>query len=140
MIQKGKVVKTDGEYATVEVMRTSACVGCSQQEGCIACKKKITSVAYDPIGAKIGDTVLLESESSKVLLYALLVFVLPIAAALAGYLIISVFFDSYLAQIAASACIFILVYVIIYFTLDRNPQSKKTVRITKIEETDRKEE
>lgn len=134
MIQKGIVVCVQGEYAEVEVMRTSACVGCSKQEGCIACKKKIKSRAYDPIGVKVGDRVTLESDSRTVLFYAVLVFVLPLVLAIAAYLASGIFFTERLWQIITSACIFIASYVIIYFMFDRNPNTKKSVRITEIEQ------
>ena len=133
MIQKGKVISLDGEYAVVEVMRTSGCVGCSKQEGCIACKKKIKSVAYNGIGAREGDSVTLESESSKVLWYALLVFVLPLALAIGAYITSSLFISEQSIQILVSTCIFLLTYVIIYFTLDRKPEVKKSVKITHID-------
>lgn len=133
MKQKGKVISADGDYARVEVMRTSACVGCSQQEGCIACKKKIESTAYNPLGAKQGDTVTLESRSSTVLFYALLVFVLPLVLTISAYLISGIFFETQLWQILTSSCIFVLSYVIIYFIFDRNPDSKKNVVITEID-------
>ena len=133
MIQKGKIISLDGEYAVVEVMRTSACVGCSKQEGCIACKKKITSRAYNGAGAKPGDRVTLETRSDTVLLYALLVFVLPLVLAIGGYMLSSLFISRQSVQILVSTCIFLLTYVIIYFTLDRRPEVKKSVRITAID-------
>ena len=133
MIQKGKVISLEGEYAIVEVMRTSGCVGCSKQEGCIACKKKIESRAYNPIGAKPGDEVTLESSSSTVLFYALLVFVLPLVLAIGTFMAASLFLGSQIGQILASACIFILSYVIIYFMFDRNPETKKSVKIISID-------
>lgn len=133
MIQKGKVISLEGEYAVVEVMRTSACVGCSKQEGCIACKKKITSRAYNGIGAKVGDNVTLETKSNTVLWYALLVFVLPLVLAIGSYMAASVFISRQSVQILVSTCIFLLTYVIIYFTLDRRPEVKKSVKITDID-------
>ncbi|MBR6513998.1 MAG: SoxR reducing system RseC family protein [Clostridia bacterium] len=133
MIQKGKVISLDGEYAVVEVMRTSGCVGCSKQEGCVACKKKIKSRAYNKAGAKVGDTVTLESRSDTVLAYALVVFVLPLVLTIAAYLLSGLFFSAQLPQILVSTCIFVLTYVIIYFTLDRRPEVKKSVKITKID-------
>lgn len=133
MIQKGKVISLEGEYAVVEVMRTSACVGCSKQEGCIACKKRITSRAYNRIGAKPGDSVTLETRSGTVLWYALLVFVLPLALTIGGYAVSSLFISRQSVQILVSTCIFLLTYVIIYFTLDRRPEVKKSVRITSID-------
>ncbi len=133
MIQKGKVISLDGEYAIVEVMRSSGCVGCSKQEGCIACKKRMESRAYNPIGAKPGDSVTLESDSRTVLMYAVVVFVLPLVLTIAAYMISSLFISSLKGQILVSACIFVLTYVIIYFTLDRSPETKKSVRITHID-------
>lgn len=133
MIQKGKVISLDGEYAVVEVMRTSGCVGCSKQEGCIACKKKIRSRAYNGIGAEVGDTVTLESESGTVLWYAILVFVLPLVLSIGSYMATSLFISRQGVQILVGTCIFLLTYVIIYFTLDRRPEVKKSVKITKID-------
>ncbi|MBQ4562408.1 MAG: SoxR reducing system RseC family protein [Clostridia bacterium] len=133
MIQKGKVISLDGEYAVVEVMRTSGCVGCSKQEGCIACKKKISTLAYNRVGAAVGDNVTLESESKTVLFYALVVFVLPLVLAIGGYIASSLLFSAQFVQILVSACIFVLTYVIIYFILDRRVETKKSVRITRID-------
>lgn len=133
MIQKGVVRTVKGEFAVVEVMRTSACVGCSKQEGCIACKKKTETTAYNPKGAREGDRVTLETSSATVLFYAVLVFVLPLVLTIAAYLISGIFFESRLWQILTSTCIFILSYVIIYFIFDRNPSTKKSVVITEID-------
>lgn len=133
MKQKGTVIDTDKDFATVEVMRTSACVGCSKQEGCIACRKKTKTLAYNPIGAKKGDKVDLESKSSTVLLYAALVFVLPVLLAVSGYVLASYLFKHTALQIIIPACIFISAYVIIYFVFDRNPKTKKSVVITNID-------
>ena len=130
MQQSGIVVSKEGEYCTVEVMRTSACVGCSKQEGCISCKKKITSKAYNKAGAEVGDIVTLESNSSTVLFFALVVFVLPLVLALVGYFAVDAIFDSAKIGIAVCACIFILSYVIIYFTLEKRPEVAKSVVIT----------
>lgn len=133
MIQKGNVISLEGDYAVVEVMRTSGCVGCSKQEGCVACKKKIQSRAYNPIHAKVGDTVTLESDSGTVLFYALVVFVLPLVLTVAAFILSSVFLASQIGQILVSACIFILTYVIICFTLDRRDETKRSVKITRID-------
>ena len=131
MQQSGIVLAKEGEFCTVEVMRTSACVGCSKQEGCISCKKKITSKAYNPIGADVGDLVTLESRSASVLFFALIVFVLPIVAAIAGYFIAEKIIGTSVGGLIASACIFVLCYVIIYFTLEKKPEVAKSVVITK---------
>ena len=134
MKQSGIVLKTEGEFATVEVMQTSACVGCSQREGCISCKKKTKAIAYNPIKAETGDKVILESKSSTVLLYALLVFVLPLILCGGGYYISQLFNCAQFVSFIISACIFVLTYVIIYFIVDKRGDTQKTVEITEIVE------
>lgn len=132
MNQSGIVIKTEGEFATVEVMQTSACVGCSKQEGCISCKKKTKAIAYNPIKAEKGDKVILESKSSTVLLYALLVFVLPLVLCGAGFYISSILGAAQIISFIISACIFIATYVIIYLIVDKRGDTKKSVVITEI--------
>ena len=93
MEMKAIVVETDGKYAIVRVNRKSACDGCHKQtegRGCAMCavmgeKTTIDSRAKNPIGAETGDTVWLETESGRVLSYAALVFVLPIAMGMLFY-------------------------------------------------------
>ncbi|MBR5516301.1 MAG: SoxR reducing system RseC family protein [Clostridia bacterium] len=130
MKQSGIVLKTDGEFATVEVMQSSACAGCSKQEGCVSCKKKTKAVAYNPIGAVKGDKVILETKSSTVLLYALLVFVLPLLLCGLGYYISFLLGAVQIISFIVSACIFGATYVIIYFIVDRRGDTKKSVVIT----------
>ena len=132
MKQTGTVTVINGEYAEVEVMQTSACAGCSKQEGCVHCKKKISCTAYNPIGAREGDLVVLESRSSLILLYALLVFILPLVLCGLSYYLSGLLDFSKLLRFSISACIFILIYVIIYFIADRRENTKKAVRITEI--------
>ncbi len=86
-----KVVKTDGDFAVVESKRLSACEGCHRQaEGCSVCSvmgadKTVSIRAKNNIGAAEGDIVEIETKTRTVLFYALMVFILPIIAALAFY-------------------------------------------------------
>lgn len=133
MQQSGIVVSKEGDFCTVEVMRTSACVGCSKQEGCISCKKKITSRAYNPEGnADIGDVVTLESRSSQILFFAVIVFVLPIVLALVTFFVVEKIASSSGVGLIAGACIFILSYVTIYLTLEKKPDVAKSVVIVEV--------
>lgn len=132
MRQTGTVTGTKGEFATVEIMRTSACAGCSKQEGCIACKKKITARAYNPIKAKEGDRVVLESRSSQVLLYALLVFILPLVLCGLSFFLLGFLKIGNLLRFIISACIFVLIYVIIYLIADKRGDVQKSVEIVEI--------
>ena len=93
MITTAKVIETNGNMAVVEAERKSACVGCENNtngKSCSACSllggnKTIRASAKNAVGAKIGDKVQIESSSGRMLLYAFLVFILPIVAAVVSY-------------------------------------------------------
>lgn len=69
---------------TVKVLRKSACSSCSSRHIC-GTSRETLSVANDPIGVKVGDTVELEIASSNVLAYSALVFLAPVLLALVLY-------------------------------------------------------
>ncbi|MBQ2513295.1 MAG: SoxR reducing system RseC family protein [Clostridia bacterium] len=93
MTGRAKVVSTDGRYATVMTERKSACEGCHRSaEGCAACSLlgaggKMTCRARNDAGAKTGDTVEISSDSRRMLTYGAVIFILPIALAIAAYFI-----------------------------------------------------
>lgn len=95
MQNKAIVLRVDGEVATVEVMRASACEGCHNNhdgQGCAACSltgagQKFSAPALNPIGAREGDLVEVETGTGRVLSYAFLVFVLPLLLGLGAYLV-----------------------------------------------------
>ncbi len=87
MTQKGTVLEVNGKTALVSVRRSSMCDGCEKNSGCsgscgagelLGAGKTMTAVASNEIGAAVGDTVELETESRTVLGYAALVFLFPI--------------------------------------------------------------
>ena len=87
----GYVVAAAGDCATVEVRRTSACEGChkSAEGGCSVCtlmggenSRATRARVRNPLGAKPGDRVRIESPASRVLLWAAAVFLLPLGHAL----------------------------------------------------------
>ena len=84
---RATVLKTEGNIAEIEVRRATMCEGCEKSGGCgghcditgiVASGGKMTAKAYNKIGAAAGDTVEVETESSRVLAYAALVFLLPL--------------------------------------------------------------
>jgi len=84
---RATVLKTEGNIAVIEVKRATMCEGCEKSAGCgghcditgiVANGGKMTARAYNKIGAAAGDTVEVETESSRVLAYAALVFLLPL--------------------------------------------------------------
>ena len=102
MKMTGRVVELQGEDAVVETERISACEGChKRQEGqsCSVCSlmngnRKMQTRARNPIGAKVGDLVGVESETTRILGYAALVFLLPLALAAAGWFIAGIWTEN----------------------------------------------
>lgn len=96
METRARVVEVDRErgVAIVESRRKSACEGCHKntEEGCAVCSlmggdPAIRTRADNRIGAKVGDTVLITSDTSRVLRYAAMVFLLPLLCGGVGYLL-----------------------------------------------------
>ncbi len=73
--------------AEVMRIRESACSGdCHKCAGCGAAKQTMLFSAHNPIGAKPGDLVVVESETGAVLKGALLLYLLPLLTFLAAYI------------------------------------------------------
>ena len=78
-------VHADGT-ATVIHIRESACSGdCHKCSGCGAAKEAILLEAKNPIGAKPGDLVNIESETGPVLKAAMVMYMLPMVLFFVGY-------------------------------------------------------
>ena len=72
--------------AQVLVVRESACSGdCHKCSGCGAAKESIWLTAANPIGARTGDLVKLQSETAPVLKAAVVLYMLPLVLFFAGY-------------------------------------------------------
>ena len=77
----------DGTAMVVHV-RESACSGdCHKCSGCGAAKETILLKAENPIGAKRGDLVKLESETGPVLKAAVVMYMLPMLMFFVGYFV-----------------------------------------------------
>ena len=80
-------VHPDGT-ATVVHIRESACSGdCHKCSGCGAAKEAIVLEAQNPIGAKPGDLVKVESETGPVLKAAAVMYMVPMILFFVGYAI-----------------------------------------------------
>lgn len=111
------VISVSGTRAIVETARTSACEGCHKmaqgERGCAVCtlmggnSRRFTATAENPIGAKVGDRVTVESATGRVLLYAAFVFLLPLVLCFVGWLIASRFTAEPLWQAVGAAVGFV---------------------------------
>ena len=89
MQQLVKVVacQPDGT-AKVVLVRQSACSGdCHQCSGCGAAKETVYFTAGNPIGAKPGAVVIVESETAPLLKAAAVLYLLPLVLFVTGYLV-----------------------------------------------------
>ncbi len=88
MTQTGRVMKIleDGTAQVIHV-RQSACSGdCHKCSGCGAAQESLTLVAQNPIGARPGDSVVIEAQTGPVLAAAAVLYLLPLVLFFLGYL------------------------------------------------------
>ncbi len=128
MEQIGTVLKTDGQKATVLVMRTSAC-----GENCAHCKggctpSKMTALAENHINAKTGDVVKIEADTKEVIKAEVILYFVPILCAIAGAVVASGFFKDSIVILASAVCFFVPFFIIKRFDKKIAP----TPKITKI--------
>lgn len=118
-------VHEDGT-ATVIHIRESACSGdCHKCSGCGAAKEAILLDAKNPIGAKPGDLVTVESETGPVLKAAAVMYMLPMVLFFAGYAIGVVF-----QQGALVGCLAFLVSIGLAVLYDRKVVKKQNTGYT----------
>lgn len=111
MREDGIVTEVTGDICRVSVKRKSAC-----GENCASCKATCSArehicEAINSVGAKVGDRVVLETDSKKVLKSAFLVYILPILVFLTVFMIASGRFSqgtSAVLSILATAGVFAL--------------------------------
>ena len=89
MEQRVKVLTCDADgSAQVVYVRQSACSGdCHKCSGCGAAEQTMIFTARNPIGARPGDLVTVESATGPVLKAAAVLYLLPLLLFIAGYLL-----------------------------------------------------
>ena len=89
MQQRVKVISCNPNgTAQVSVLRQSACSGdCHKCAGCGAAEQTMIFTATNPIGAKAGDLVTVESASGPVLKAAAILYMVPLVLFIGGYLL-----------------------------------------------------
>ncbi|MBR5527536.1 MAG: SoxR reducing system RseC family protein [Clostridia bacterium] len=138
MTQKGLVLSLDGEYATVRVMRTSACEGCKQKDLCAGISagcpegKPLDVVVKNCAGAAVGDNVLLTSPSGFVLGAAFCVFTAPIIIAVVVYFICAYLTHNVTLSYIVTALSFIISMLLFCFGLNAYTAKRQPVEISHI--------
>ena len=119
MRQRAVVLETDGKEAVIEVSRATMCDGCEKHGGCeghceitglLSTGGKMKTRALNRIGASVGDTVEVETESGRVLGYAALVFILPIIMCGVFYFAADALFEAEFAPVVGALIGFVLTF------------------------------
>lgn len=132
MTQSGIVKAVEGSFAVVEILRDSACAGCSSAHSCIGCKKKVRVKALNPVSAEVGDTVRVETPTRRVMFYAFCVFLLPLIAAIAAYCIAVMFTAEKYALLWALGG-FVIPFVFVFFVIEARAKKQNNLTVTYIE-------
>ena len=133
MVGKGKIVKTYEKKAIVRIHKSSAC-GHDCGECRICNNPEIDVEILNPINAKPGDTVILGTDTSKVLLWAFLLYILPIVGIFFAYAISDGLGAS--ATIKAVICI---AFAAIWFGFIRYYSKNKVTQSVALEVTNEKD-
>ena len=124
MTSEGIVVCGDEHYVTVAIKQQTACDGCHKKDGCVSCASLLEVKAHNNCGAGIGDRVEVTTSTCRVLLYALVVFVLPFVPAAAAYAAVHFVFHRLFLSVGAAVCALVLFYLFVRLTLDRKAEKR----------------
>lgn len=131
MIQKAIVDSVTDEHITLIIKRQCAC---NKKDECTI---KCFSLADENINVKLrniyrykkGDIVEVEAKTSSILLYAAVVFIMPLVFGLLSYYITSLFTQNIIIPYAVSGSAFILSVLFLYFGLNRVVSKKENFKI-----------
>jgi positive regulator of sigma E activity len=134
MIETGRVVRRlDGGRVEVEVVPGADCGDCKICAG-LAGDGPNTLVADDPVGADRGDCVRIEVEPKRMVALSALVFLLPVLAFVAGYVLVAVFVgQGTVGQTALGVAGGAVLLVLSFFPAIRIARSSKTPLVRVVE-------
>lgn len=107
----------DNNYAVVSVPRKSACGhDCEECAGCGVTGAAVKAKAFNPIGAKPGQKVVVESSTQKMLGIVTFVYLVPVVLFILGYLVM-VFLGAVVAwqyTVAITGFVLGIIFAIMY--------------------------
>ena len=123
-IVRVKSIAADGKAQVLHV-RESACSGdCHKCSGCGAAKEAILLEADNPIGAAVGDFVIISSDSGPVLRAAAVLYMMPLVLFFLGYFLGA----AYLGMGAPAGGLAFVLGIVLVVAYDRHVAKKnKTV-------------
>jgi len=118
--EEGIITKTGSDTAWAKTIKGSSCEACSSKDSCSEMQsgKEMIVEAYNPIGAKTGDKVVLSFATTSLLKAMFMLYVFPIICMIAGaftghHLALKYNYnDSFLSAIFAFLLFFLAIFVI----------------------------
>ena len=124
MTKDGIVSKVENGIATVLIKTQNACDVCRAECGGHCDKARLEAIEVDNVlNVKVGDKVQIYSETRLVMTYAILVFVLPIAAAIGTALALFSVTSSPLILTLNGLLGFLSVFVILHYSFKGKKQA-----------------
>lgn len=131
MQQHAIVVQTAENTATVRVLRQDACAHCQVNCGG-GCAKTVQATAQNPVGAQVGDRVLVESATSRLLAFSAALFCAPVLLAICAYFLFAQLFVSSVAVYAASIAVGVVSFLCIGLACDRAVRKNPDLTVIQI--------
>lgn len=120
----------DANYAEISVPRKSACGhDCEECAGCGVSGAAVHAKALNPIGACPGQKVVVESSTQKMLRIVALVYLIPVALFMLGYLVMVFLHTSVAVQYMAAVLGFV-VGILLAIRYDRKLRAKGGLTFT----------
>lgn len=107
----------DADHAVISVPRKSACGhDCEECAGCGVTGAAVKAKALNPIGARPGQKVVVESSTQKMLGIVAFVYLIPVALFILGYVVMAFLVNSVALQYTVAILGFVLgiVFAILY--------------------------
>ena len=129
--EEGVVIRTHGRTAWVKTVRSEACEACASRGSCTAMGggNEMEVEVTNPVGAGIGDRVLLHFDTSSLLKATFMLYVLPILAMLVGAVFGSeaAVVLGWNASAASATCGFFAFFAVVFFVRRRaNRMARQT--------------
>jgi len=99
--ETGVVTEVDGIMAKVAVHKRGACEGCAAQGSCESTPEGMEIEALNPVGAKVGQTVMVSMKAQTYLKGTMFVYGLPLAVFIAGAIAGKNIGDRYITSVSS---------------------------------------
>ena len=134
MKNEGVVIRLEDNFAIVGVKRLSACDTCRAKCGGHCDKASMVETKVkNTLNTDVGDTVVLFTDTKRVLLYAFAVFVLPLIFSFAGYVIANKVFNISSISLFSAILFFSLTFFVIWLIWGRK-DANENIKMIEIKE------